>query len=87
MHAHPFIILCGADANGKPVATHIPVLIETRGEKLFLLAHVMRKQEHTLSFQQNQKVLAIFHGPHTYVAPVGTKTNRLPVPGITRQFT
>ncbi len=68
MHAHPFIILCGADKDGKPAATHIPVLFETRNDKLFLLAHVMRKQSHTIAFEQNQKVLAIFYGPHTYVS-------------------
>ncbi len=68
MREHPFIILCGCDATGLPVATHIPVLFEERDDKLFLLAHVMRKQEHTNAFQSNQNVLAIFHGPHTYVS-------------------
>ncbi len=68
MHAHPFIILCGIDKNNKPVASHIPVLFEQRDDKLFLLAHVMRKQDHTNAFSHNQNVLAIFHGPHTYVS-------------------
>ncbi|MBS1917163.1 MAG: FMN-binding negative transcriptional regulator [Bacteroidetes bacterium] len=68
MHAHPFIILCGADKDNKPVATHIPVLLEERDGKLFLLAHVMRKQGHTLAFEHNQNVLAIFYGPHSYVS-------------------
>jgi transcriptional regulator len=68
MHHHPFIILCGVDENNRPVATHVPVLIEERGEKLFLLAHVMRKQEHSNAFASNQNVLAIFYGPHTYVS-------------------
>src|SRR5450432_3395862 len=68
MHHHPFIILCGIDENNKPVATHVPVLFEERDDKLFLLAHVMRKQEHTNAFANNQNVLAIFYGPHTYVS-------------------
>jgi len=68
MHAHPFIILCGADNHGQPVATHIPVLLEERDDKLFLLAHVMKKQDHTDAFHENQNVLAIFFGPHTYVS-------------------
>jgi len=68
MHAHPFVILCGVDKNNKPVATHVPVLFEERDDKLFLLAHVMRKQEHTNAFAENQSVLAIFYGPHTYVS-------------------
>jgi transcriptional regulator len=68
MHQHPFIILCGVDKQSKPVATHVPVLFEEREDKLFLLAHAMRKQEHTNAFANNQNVLAIFYGPHTYVS-------------------
>jgi len=68
MHAHPFIILCGADKDGQPVATHIPVLFEERDGKLFLRAHVMKKQDHTEAFHENDHVLAIFFGPHTYVS-------------------
>jgi transcriptional regulator len=68
MEAHPFIILCGANNHGQAIATHIPVLIEQRGDQLFLLAHVMKKQEHCKAFQENPHVLAIFYGPHTYVS-------------------
>jgi len=68
MKHHPFIILCGVDEHNKPVATHVPVLIEERNEKIFLQAHVMKKQEHTNAFQHNRQVLAIFYGPHTYVS-------------------
>jgi len=68
MHAHPFIILCGIDANNTPVATHIPCLIEERDDKIFLRAHAMRKQQHTNAFAENSNVLAIFHGAHTYVS-------------------
>jgi transcriptional regulator len=68
MHAHPFIVLCGCDTDNSPVATHIPVLIEERNEKIFLQAHIMRKQKHTIAFQQNPNVLAIFSTVHTYVS-------------------
>ena len=68
MHAHPFIILCGCDVDNSPVATHIPVLIEERDEKIYLKAHVMRKQKHAVAFEHNQNVLAIFSGAHTYVS-------------------
>jgi transcriptional regulator len=68
MHAHPFITLCGSFANGKPVATHVPVLFVERDDKLFLQAHMMRKQEHHLAFVENDQVLAIFQGAHTYVS-------------------
>lgn len=68
MQAHPFIILCGADKDNMPVATHIPVLIERRNDQLFLLAHAMKKQGHTEAFRHNNQVLAIFYGPSTYVS-------------------
>ena len=68
MKQHPFIVLCGTNAEGKPVATHIPALIEERDGKLFLLAHIMHKQEHTKAFETNPNVLAIFSSAHTYVS-------------------
>ena len=86
MQAHPFIILCGASADGTPVATHVPVLFEEREDRLFLLAHVMKKQGHTEAFFENNQVLAIFMVPPLMLAPVGTKTKRSPARGITRQF-
>ncbi len=68
MHANPFITLCGVDANNNPVATHVPTLIEERDDKIFLLAHVMRKQQHTKAFAENPNVLAIFQGAHSYIS-------------------
>lgn len=68
MKAHPFVFLCGSDANGKPAATQVPVLLEERDGLLYLQGHVMRKQSHTTAFQQNPQVLAVFSGAHTYVS-------------------
>ena len=68
MHAHPFITLCGVDAKNYPVATHVPCLMEERNDKIFLYAHVMRKQAHTKAFEYNPNVLAIFQAAHTYIS-------------------
>jgi transcriptional regulator len=68
MRAHPFITLCGVTQDNKPVATHVPVLFQERDGKLFLQAHIMRRQEHSMAFEQNPNVLAIFSGAHTYVS-------------------
>lgn len=68
MKAHPFITLCGADENGSPVATHVPVMFEQRDGKLFLQAHIQRKTNHHKAFEQNPQVLAIFSGAHSYVS-------------------
>lgn len=68
MQQHPFVTICAVDVNNKPVATHIPVLLEERDGKFFVRAHVMRKQEHTKAFETNPNVLLIFSGAHTYVS-------------------
>ena len=68
MKAHPFITLCGVDENNIPVATHVPVLLEEREGKLFLQAHIMRRQSHTKAFEVNKSVLCIFSAAHTYVS-------------------
>lgn len=68
MHANPFALLTGCDANNQPVATQVPLLLEERDEKLFLLGHVQRKTDHQLAFEKNPHVLAVFNGPHTYVS-------------------
>jgi transcriptional regulator len=65
---HPFAVLCGSDADGKPVATQVPLLILERGGKLFLQGHVQRKTGHHLAFEKNPAVLALFTGPHSYVS-------------------
>lgn len=68
MHQHPFVILTGCDANNHPVATHIPVLIDEREGKFFLLAHIMKQTDHHKAFLINPNVLVIFTGPHTYIS-------------------
>lgn len=68
MHSNAFCTICGTGVDGFPVATHVPVMIDLRDNQLFLQAHIMRKQAHTNAFEQNNQVLAIFHGPHAYIS-------------------
>jgi transcriptional regulator len=68
MRANPFALICGVNEEGKPVATQVPFLFEQREDKLFLLGHVMKKQDHTNAFTKNPNVLVIFSGAHTYVS-------------------
>ncbi|MGN6493110.1 MAG: FMN-binding negative transcriptional regulator [Agriterribacter sp.] len=65
---NPFATLCGCDADNKPVATHIPFLVEERGGQLFLLGHIMRKTDHHKALEQNPEALVIFNGPHSYIS-------------------
>lgn len=68
MQQHPFIILCGCNADGKPVATHVPVLMEQRKDAFYLLGHIMKQTDHHKAFMQNKNVLAVFTGPQSYVS-------------------
>ena len=85
MRDHPFVFLTGSDAAGKPVATQIPVFIDEKEGKYFLTGHIMRNTDHHKAFAQNNNVLAVFTGPHTYVSatwyskPVGSTWNYMSV--------
>lgn len=68
MQANPFVTICGIDANGFPVATHIPVLIREENEKITISGHMMRKQDHTIAFEKNKNVLVIFSAPSAFVS-------------------
>lgn len=68
MYAHSFATLCGSDADGRPVATQVPLLIKEQDGKLTLEGHVMRNTDHHKAFAQNPNVLALFTGAHTYVS-------------------
>lgn len=65
---HPFALIAGCDASGKPVATQIPVFIEEREGILFLTGHIMRNTDHHRAFENNPETLCIFTGSHTYVS-------------------
>jgi transcriptional regulator len=51
-----------------PVATQIPLTIEIKEGKIFLHGHLMRKTDHHLGFEKNNKVLVLFTGPHCFVS-------------------
>ncbi len=68
MHANPFVTICGVDANGLPVATHIPILIKKEADKIILSGHIMRKQDHSNAFEINNNILVIFSAPSAFVS-------------------
>jgi len=75
MHNHPFITLIGCDSDKRIEATQIPVLIEEKDGKLFILGHIAKKSDHHKAFEENPGVLALFTGPHTYVSGSWYKGN------------
>ncbi len=58
-----------SQVNGRPWATHIPLELEVNGEgKEVLVGHISRGNKQWKEFEQNEEVLAIFNGPHTYIS-------------------
>lgn len=65
--AHPFALLVTV-ADGLPVASHIPFLLDRqRGERGTLIGHLARANPQWRSFTTS--ALVVFEGPHAYVSP------------------
>lgn len=67
MYAYPFVTITGNN-DGRSVATQVPALLHERDGKIILRAHIMRKTDHHLAFENNPEVLVLFTGPHCYVS-------------------
>ena len=67
MKANAFALITGMGEK-YPVATQIPLAIKLIDDKLFLEGHLMRKTDHHLAFEKNDKVLVLFTGPHCFVS-------------------
>ncbi|MEZ4773296.1 MAG: FMN-binding negative transcriptional regulator [Bacteroidia bacterium] len=65
---HPFAFLAGSDSENKPVATQVPVFIEEKDNRKILRGHIMKNTDHHKAFLQNENVLVVFTGNHTYVS-------------------
>lgn len=55
-------------AEGGPTATHLPFIIETRGDQIVLVAHMARANSQWRELAHG-RALVIFSGPHAYVTP------------------
>ena len=65
---HPFAFLTGSDSENKPVATQVPVFIEEVDNREVLRGHIMKNTDHHKAFLNNENVLVVFSGNHTYVS-------------------
>ena len=65
--------------DGVPLASHIPLELEKNdaGEDK-LVGHLAKANPQWKSFNTNNKVLAIFHGPHSYVSSSWYKEEEVP---------
>lgn len=67
---NPLALVCGSFKDGKPVASHLPLLVETNdnGEMTHLTGHLMRGTDHYKAFEENEQVLAVFSGTNHYIS-------------------
>ncbi|MDO6517210.1 FMN-binding negative transcriptional regulator [Zobellia uliginosa] len=78
LKANSFGILVSQYQN-KPWATHIPLELEVNKEgKEVLTAHIAKANPQWHEFDQNEEVLCIFNGPHSYISSSWYKDEEVP---------
>ncbi len=57
-------------ADSVPIASHLPFLVDReRGEQGTLISHMARANPQWQTFNDDQEILTIFQGDHTYISP------------------
>lgn len=69
-----FAILLSSVDGSSIQDTHVPLLVSEDGD--FLLGHMARANDHWKAWQDNNRVKAVFHGPHCYVSPSYYRSDR-----------
>ena len=67
MRDHSFVLLVTGTA-GELAASHLPCIVEQRGEQLVLVMHMARANPLWQGFFDDD-AMAVFGGPHAYVSP------------------
>lgn len=68
LHANSFGILVN-QTNGKLWATHIPLELDTNENgKQVLYGHIAKENPQWEGFKNNDQILAVFSGPHSYIS-------------------
>lgn len=53
---------------GKPLATHLPLEYLEKDGKAYLQGHLAKANPQWKTFDEQEQVLAVFNGPHSYVS-------------------
>jgi len=68
-----------SQADGRPWATHIPLeLDQDENSRDILVSHISKANPQWRSFKDNEEVLAIFNGPHSYISSSWYKEEEVP---------
>lgn len=75
---HSFGILVN-QVDGKPWATHIPLELDVDADgNDILVGHIAKANPQWKHFNENEKVLCIFNGPHSYISSSWYKEEEVP---------
>lgn len=64
----PFAVLFSATPSGEPRATHLPLVFSAEGARRRIVGHLAKANDHW-RYLDGAEVLAVFSGPHAYIAP------------------
>ena len=77
MEQQPFATLI-TTPEGVPFVSHLPLMVERRGDKTVLIGHVAKANEQWQHFEQCNQTLVKFHGPSVYISPSLYQTPGVP---------
>lgn len=60
---YPLATLVAADSDGGFAATHVPLLVQSWGERMVFRGHIMREADHWIAFKRSPGIFASFLGP------------------------
>ena len=71
MRQHPFASLVSTDDEGLPFITHLPLVLDERGEEggFALLGHCAKPNPQWRYLKARPRAVATFLGPHAYMSP------------------
>jgi len=67
--SHPLGLVVAVDNDGSPKAAHVPVVVEARGDEIFISFHLTRKNTACNALLGSNKCLCVFTGPNAYISP------------------
>lgn len=74
---HTFATLVTTD-KGRPVATHIPVIVKSNEEEFVVSGHLAYGNRQWRTLNEDQEALIIFQGPHAYVSSSWYEEQQVP---------
>ena len=69
MRAHSFATLISVDAEGTPIATHLPTVVSQEGNNVVLHFHLARANPHSAILRETEAAMMAYLGPHAYMSP------------------